>query len=214
MKKLDINTWNRKDHYEIFRKMELPYAGISANLDISKFYQIVKKNNLSFFKCILYAVCRTANEIEEFRYRILEDEVYIIDRVSPSFTLLNDDKTYSYCQSEYDIDFTKFYKELDEKMQSVINKVSVKYENRNDLIYATSIPWVSFTNLLHPVSVNGDSVPRFAIGKYYKDGEKMLLPFSLQIHHALMDGYHMGLYFESIQKLLDNFESVLTYQTL
>lgn len=210
MKKLDIENWNRKDHYEIFKKMELPYAGITANLDISTFYKKVKKNKLSFFKCILYVLTRTANEIEEFRYRIIDDEIYIMDKVSPSFTLLNDNKTYSYCQSEYDFDFSKFYKDLEVKMNEVKNKVSVKYSKRNDLIYATSIPWVSFTNLLHPVCVHGDSVPRFAIGKYYEDREKILLPFSVQVHHSLMDGYHIGMYFEKIQELLNDFDAVLT----
>ena len=51
-----------------------------------------------------------------------------------------------------------------------------------------------------------DSVPRITWGKYFKTADKILMPLSVQAHHALIDGRHMGKYFEKTQELLDNYQ--------
>jgi len=69
----------------------------------------------------------------------------------------------------------------------------------------TSIPWVSFTSFMHPIRLNpADSVPRFAWGKYFKDGDKIKLPLSVQGHHAVMDGIHAARFYDQIQTLLNH----------
>ncbi len=78
-------------------------------------------------------------------------------------------------------------------------------EGREDLIYITCIPWVSFTNLSHTVSLNkDDSIPRFAWGKYFEENGRILMPFSVQAHHSFVDGIHMGRYYDILQKYLDS----------
>jgi chloramphenicol O-acetyltransferase type A len=77
-------------------------------------------------------------------------------------------------------------------------------EGRDDFLYITCIPWVSFTSMSHTIGLNrDDSVPRLSWGKYFRKGEKVLLPFSVQVHHALADGNHVGQYFEKLQDYLD-----------
>jgi chloramphenicol O-acetyltransferase type A len=61
--------------------------------------------------------------------------------------------------------------------------------------------WVSFTSFKHPIhSQPADSVPRFAWGKLFEDGEYFKMP-SVQAHHALMDGVHMGRFFEKCRTI-------------
>ncbi len=63
---------------------------------------------------------------------------------------------------------------------------------------------------MHPIHMNPvDSVPRIAWGKYFKDQDKVMLPLSIQAHHALMDGVHAGRYYEQIQVLMNNPEKYL-----
>ena len=52
---------------------------------------------------------------------------------------------------------------------------------------------------MHPV----DSIPRVSWGKYFEDNGKIKMPISVQVHHAMMDGLHVGRYFEMIQDILD-----------
>jgi chloramphenicol O-acetyltransferase type A len=76
---------------------------------------------------------------------------------------------------------------------------------RDDLLYITSVPWVSFTGMTHPVQMKPvDSIPRISWGKYFEENGRVKLPLSVQVHHALMDGVHVGQYFIKLQELLDN----------
>ncbi len=67
---------------------------------------------------------------------------------------------------------------------------------RDDLLYMTAIPWVSFTSFVHPMRLHpADYVPRFAWGKYFEEGKRLKMPLSVQGHHALLDGIHMGKFY-------------------
>jgi len=41
------------------------------------------------------------------------------------------------------------------------------------------------------------------MGKYNTEGDKMIMPVSVEVHHSLMDGLHVGRYFELFQKYLN-----------
>jgi chloramphenicol O-acetyltransferase type A len=59
--------------------------------------------------------------------------------------------------------------------------------------------------MIHPLDLkNIDSIPRFAWGKFFQEGDRLKIPLSVQAHHALMDGIHMGRYFQIVQDYFDN----------
>ena len=48
-----------------------------------------------------------------------------------------------------------------------------------------------------------DSCPKVTFGKLTaSDGQKMM-PVSVHVHHALMDGFHVGQYLETFQEILN-----------
>ncbi len=51
----------------------------------------------------------------------------------------------------------------------------------------------------HPSNMrSGDSVPKISTGKYFREGEKLMLPISVTCHHGLMDGYHVAKFIETL----------------
>jgi len=78
------------------------------------------------------------------------------------------------------------------------------------LLFITGIPWISFTGLLHPIKLEPtDSVPRIAYGKFFQEGDLLKMPLGVQAHHALIDGIHVGRFYEFVQDCLNNPEDVL-----
>ncbi|MBU1872127.1 chloramphenicol acetyltransferase, partial [bacterium] len=74
---------------------------------------------------------------------------------------------------------------------------------QDNRVYITCIPWISFTGVMHPINLHPvDSVPRLAWGKYVIEKESVKLPYSLQCHHALADGYHAGLFFNRFREII------------
>ncbi len=88
---IDQKTWKRNMHCKIFGNALEPQYCISLELDITHFLKMVKENGYSFTLAFIYAVCRCANGIEEFRYRFLEDKVVLYDTIHTSFTYLDRD---------------------------------------------------------------------------------------------------------------------------
>jgi chloramphenicol O-acetyltransferase type A len=71
----------------------------------------------------------------------------------------------------------------------------------------TAIPWVSFTGFMHPMQLHpADSIPRFAWGKFFQEGDQLKMPLSVQGHHALLDGYHVGKFYQLVQDYFNQFE--------
>lgn len=211
MKKIDLTNWSRKDHYSFFKQLDIPYFNITTDIDISKFYSFIKQEDFSFFKTLLYFVMNTANEIDSFKLRIRDEVIIKHSKISPSFTYLKGEETFNFCYAEYEEDFNYFLKNVEKSINNSTNDlIDSDKEARDDLVYITSIPWVSFKSISHPVNLSpADSVPRISWGKYYKEQELLKLPFSVQVHHALMDGIHVGKYINKLQEKLYNPEEIL-----
>lgn len=206
MKYIDIENWKRKDHYNYFRQLDYPHFNLCGNLDITEFYKYSKENKIPFFIAVLFVATKTANSIKEFKYRIREDKVIEHETVNPSFTVMTEGDVFSFCTSNFVDGFKIFKSNTLNQIENVKNNINIEDEpGRDDLIYITSIPWISFTNITHPIQMNPvDSIPRISWGKYFEEGDKIKLPLSVQAHHALVDGIHVGQFFQTFQEILDH----------
>ena len=208
MKYIDLENWKRKEHYEFFHRMDYPQFNICMNLDVSNFVKFTKQKGLSFYYSMIYASTTVINQVENFKYRIRDDKVVLHDTIHPSFTDMNKDEKddlFKLITVELSNDIYEFEKIAKEESENQYDYFGLdKLIGRDDLIYITCIPCISFTHISHTISLNkNDSVPRISWGKYYKQGEKTLLPFSVQANHSFIDGYHVGCYIERLQKFID-----------
>ncbi|MBT3392222.1 MAG: chloramphenicol acetyltransferase [Chloroflexi bacterium] len=205
MRYLDLENWPRRQHFEMFNTFDYPHFNLTANVDITSLVALAKQTDAPFTVVVVHALARAANEIEEFRYRIRGEKVVVHEIVHPSFTILNDAELFSFCTVEYAPEFGEFHARAIERIAAVkLNPILEDGPGQDDLLFMTGIPWVSFTSMMHPIHMSpADSVPRIAWGKFFDDGGRKKMPVSVQAHHALMDGLHMGRYFMRLQELLD-----------
>lgn len=208
---INLNNWERKKHFEYFSQFDYPHFNVCANLDITRFYRFVKDNTLPFFISFLFAAAKAANDVQEFRYRIRSGQVVVHESVSPSFTVLGENSVFGFCTAEYTSDFPRFKAQAAAGIDAAKRQLSIQDDpGRDDLLFITSLPWVSFTSITLPIQMHPvDSIPRLSWGKYFVEGEKTKIPFSVQAHHALVDGVHVGAYFEKLQTILDHGELYL-----
>lgn len=203
-KEIDVENWNRKTTYEFFKDYEDPFFNITANLDATALYSFCKQNDLSFSLANLFYSLRTANEIREFRFRLLNNKLVEFDKIHATQTILNEDETFSFCyfeSKENVFDFNKAGKTAVERYKR-LKSFDVEAD-RIDLIYYSVIPWISFTSFKHAVRAdNKQTVPRMVFGRMFDDGGRKKIPHSVEVHHALLDGLHVGQYFNRLQ---DNF---------
>ncbi|KPK94328.1 MAG: chloramphenicol acetyltransferase [Anaerolineae bacterium SM23_ 63] len=206
MRRINMQTYPRREHFKVFSAFDQPHFNMCANVDLSTFYPAVKRRGFSFTVALVYVISRASNDIPEFRQRIREGEVIEHEIVHPSGTILVDEDLFSFCTFDYYEDFSEFAPRAAEMIAQVKENLTLKDEpGRDDLLFMTAIPWVSFTSFMHPLHLSpADSVPRFAWGKIFEDGEILKMPLSVQGHHALMDGIHVARYYENVQDYFDH----------
>lgn len=206
MKYIDVSTWKRAMHCEVFRNSIVPQYCVTFDVDITNFLSEIKKRRFSFTFSFVYAVTKCANEIEEFRCQFVEGKPAIFETINTSFTYL--DET------------TELFKVVNVPMQETIEDyvaLAKKTEKNqtdyfispmaNDIYQFSPFPWVSYTHISHTESGKKDNAtPLFDWGKFYEKDGKIYLPFSVQVHHSFVDGVHIGKLAEKLQCYLDSFE--------
>ncbi|MBA3468697.1 MAG: chloramphenicol acetyltransferase [Herpetosiphonaceae bacterium] len=205
MQRIDLETWPRRKHFELYRGMTYPHFSLCAPVDITRFYAATKAAGVSFSIAMTYLLAWVANQRVEFRYRIHGDQVVEHALVHPATTLLTEGDLFSFCTIPYAATWAEFAPGA--AAQIAYTKANPNLEDEpgiDDLLFMTSIPWVAFTNMMHPIDLKpADSVPRIAWGKYTLEAGVWKMPLSVQVHHALMDGIHVGRYFQDVQAALD-----------
>ena len=208
MKKIiDLSTWNRREHFDFFSQFDEPFHGLVVNLDCTWAQEHCKQENFSFFLFYLHQVLKAVNATDAMRYRIEDDQVVDYACIHVSATIERSDHTFAFCSINHQIAFADFSLAAKKAMVSVSESSGLGFNasmQRNDVIHFSAIPWISFTGLTHARHFQQkDSVPKISIGKYFKQGEKLMLPVATYVHHALVDAYHVHQFLQTLESLIN-----------
>ena len=215
IKELNVDTWKRHAQYKFFISYDDPTFNVTANVDVTNLRKYAKDHELSFFLASLFVSTKAVNLVEEFRYRIRGDKVVIHDVINAGSTFLLDDDTFTFAYFDYCDDILQFCKSGRAVLAECKGKGGLDSKGDEDsLIYYSVVPWISFTSLKNPSQKGKNvSIPKIVFGKYFESvvagkehhGEtKLLMPVSVEAHHALMDGFHLGKYYETFQSIVDS----------
>lgn len=208
MKIIDIDNWSRKEHYQFFSKMASPYFGITTEVDCTLAYEKSIEKGYSFFAYYLHKSMVAVNAVEELKYRIIEDQVVSFPTIHAGSTIGREDGTFGFIFVHFSEDFETFNAELQKEIKAVHNSTGLRLNNddiKPDLIRHSTIPWHSFSALLHPTNLdNKESVPKITFGKFNIREGKKYLPVSVEAHHGLLDGFHLAQYFSEFQQQLSS----------
>lgn len=202
---ITLDDWKRKEHFQFFSKFEEPFFGVTINIDCTLAYQQAKEKGNSFFLYYLYRALKAANAIENFRYRIIDKEVYLFDQINASATINRPDETFGFSYMNYDKNEELFYQNAKEEIARVQqSKGLIPAGSGENVIHFSAVPWLDFTSLSHARSFTfPDSCPKISFGKITENNGKKLMSVSIHAHHGLMDGFHIGLFAEKFQELMN-----------
>jgi len=205
---LDIDNWHRRHHFEFFKNYELPFFNLCADVDVSKLNEWSREQGgPSFFLASLYLSLRAANEIEPFRYRLSGDAVVVHEVIHGGSTVMRQDETFGFAYFDFGPSYDQFEVAGLEILAHARNASGPLEDRpeRADLIHYSVIPWVHFTGFMHAQRLGAhDSIPKIAFGKHSDRVGSRMMPVSVEVHHALVDGLDVGRFYECFQSLLDD----------
>ena len=203
MKYIDLETYPRRSHYEFFKAMAYPYVGLTANVDVTNILAAVKKHGGSAFLGYLWVAANAANSVPEFRQRIVDDKIVEFDHCDTAHTVALPDGTFCNCATDCRRSFEEFLAYGAERQEEAKKRHGFVQpgDDETKLMFVSCVPWVSFTQVIQPTPYPADCNPRIVFGKFFKDGEKTMMPLSVQCNHALVDGRHLGAFYQAFDRL-------------
>lgn len=207
-RRLDIESWPRRRHFEFFKDYQQPFFNLCSEVDVSRLFAATRGDRRpSFFLASLYLSLRAANEVEPFRYRLRGEAVVVHEPIHGGSTVLRQDQTFGFAYFDYHPSFAAFAAEATRVLEaagSATGRLEPRPE-RDDLIHYSVIPWVRFTSFAHarrlPAS---DSIPKIVFGRHAEQAGARRMPVSVEVHHALVDGLHVGQFLDRFQSYLDD----------
>ena len=202
---IDLSTWKRREHFEVFKNFDEPLFGITVKVECANAYYKAKLAGYPFSLYYLYLSMKAANEIEEFRYRIEDDKIYCYNSVGAGPTIFRENETYGCGYMPYNNDIEAFMVQAAAEVERVKAEDGLKFTHAGeDILHYSTLPWADFTSVNHArILSRGRSIPKITFGKITRDAKKMWLPVDVHVNHALMDGFHVGKFIERLQQLLN-----------
>lgn len=201
---INLESWNRKEHFIFFSAFDDPFFGITTTVDFTDLFLQSKEQNKSFFLYSVYFLLKCINDTTAFKLRTENERIVLYDKINISPTIGREDGTFGFGFFEYDANLDLFIENAEKEINRVKNSSGLSFsENtgRKDVIRYSALPWFAFSEMKHAGSIKtGDSIPRISTGKLIPENDKFLLPISISAHHGLMDGRDIA---ELIQKIKD-----------
>jgi chloramphenicol O-acetyltransferase type A len=209
---LDTARWARGDAYEFFRRFDKPFFNVCVRLDVAplKAALAASRSPGGVTLACYFVALKLANAHQPFRLRLAGDAVHVHDAVDGSTTVLREDgDSFGFADLEHGDDASAFMRRARVAIEAARNAVAPFEPKPGDVarIYFTALPWLHFTSFSHARrwAADGqrdDSIPRFAFGRIEADGARQWMPMSVEVHHALMDGVHLGRYVQDFEAAL------------
>lgn len=202
---INDNSWERKEYFEhYFSNIPCTYS-MTVKLDITK---IIEKQ-IKLYPTMLYYLTTVVNNHSEFRTDFNKNnEIGIYSELIPCYTVFHKDtETFSNIWTTYTPDLESFYVAYENDLKEFgNNKGMIGKPNMPDNCFTVSmIPWATFEGFNLNLK-NGYTYlrPIFTMGKYYKENGKVILPLSVQVHHAVCDSFHLCRFINELQELINN----------
>ncbi len=197
---IDMATWPRKSQFDFFKQLPAPHFSITASVHVAALVKQREKEGLSFFNAFLYCIMTAANAVPELRLRFRKDTVVEHHVVNASVTVpLNDDR-FAFCGIEYVPEWKAFNASCVDALEKAKqqNRLQEHIDTSDEWIFLSCLPWMNFTALTNPHGGPDDCIPRISWGKLDSQGSNKTIPVSVQVHHALVDGIHVGRFYEAL----------------
>jgi len=211
MKTVTFSDPHRQKHFDFFKQMNHPHFNITVELEMQTFVNFVKDAAIKFTPAMVFAIAKAANAVKEFKWRIRDNKVIEHQQVHPSYAIHTEaSSVFSFCTVTVQDHLLAFLKQAQEVELAMQHNPSFEDEaDRDDYLFLSSTPWFRFTAIQHAMHYHpSDSVPRFTFGKYTKSHKNLMMPLSIQAHHALVNGKEVADFLELLQYYLNEPEGL------
>jgi chloramphenicol O-acetyltransferase type A len=201
---VDLATWGRAAQFALFRGYERPQYSITTRLDVTRLVAR-KADGVSPYRACVFAIGFGLHAVPELRMRLRGAGVVLHDRIALSVTAPRRDGGFNYADLPFDPDFARFDAEATRRLEAAQDRDTLGENDgvQDAVAYLSCLPWLDFTAVDNALRDRDDCIPRVSWGRFTPEGDRTRMAMAIQVHHALVDGEHLGGFFAAVQRALD-----------
>lgn len=203
-KKIDPDTWERKEHFDHFTNTVPCSFSITKEIEITNMLLSAKKLGFKFYPAIIHITASVINVSSNFKVAFNNNhELGYWDYLNPIYTIIDDQsKLFSLCWTQFSVDFKTFHSEFLNDLdvypagRGLLAKPGIPPNN----FIITCIPWTGYSSFsfYFPKKENSLS-PIIMVGKIENRNDRFYIPYTVLVNHATVDGYHLSCLLEEVQ---------------
>lgn len=199
----ELKSFKRIEIFKHYHSCDNPFLIIATSIDVTNIVNYCKINK-NFYATLGYLITKTANKIDNFKYRYNDGKFYYCDEIKSNFTQMRDDESIGY----FDLPATDNYSAYIEKFKEIqnvfMNSSEYLIDNDMDEIWISCVPWFSFSSILTPFN-KSITIPQFTWDKYVQKNNAYFVNLSIMIHHGFADGFHVAQFVKLLQQNINEF---------
>lgn len=200
MKIIKLDSWHRRSQFALFRGMAMPHFSLCAEVDASTLIEELKPAGISPFRSLLWTIMEAANGVPELRTRFRNDEIVEHNLVHARVTVPVGEEQFAFCSIPHSPQWADFNVTSQAAIKTAAAKADRHEKAQGDAwIFLSCLPWVSFTAMTNPLVGPEDCIPRITWGRYQRREGRWKVPVAVQVHHALVDGLHLGRFYQALE---------------
>ena len=208
---IDKETYYRKGVFRHFSKDCKCSISMTARIDVTKLVEYSQKTNTKFYLNFLYILSKVMNLREDYRMGYIgqTEELICYDVINPTQYIFHDDtETCTPVYTIYYEDYNTFYYNAFQDMENA--KKSREYTldmvNHPNWFDASYISWLSYDslNIELPDGYLFFS-PIINWGKYRLENDRLLMPVTVRLNHAIADGYLLANVYRLLEQEIESF---------
>lgn len=104
--------------------------------------------------------------------------------------------------TSFNNEFISFYRDMENALNCYKKNTNFTTEFHNNFFIVSCLPWLNYTSF----NANNEGnitflFPMVTWGKFFEQDNKIIIPLTIQIHHAVSDGYHCSLFFSDVKEI-------------
>ena len=206
--KVDIDEWSRGNLFRFYIEKMRIVMSLTVDINVAPLITYTKKNGLKFYPAMIWVVSKVINSHDEFKYSWDTDGNLIRwDSISPSYTVFNrDDECFSKFVTGYTDDIFEFYQRTVDDQRKYQEERAIIENQPQNFFDVSCLPWVKYKHFdVHVFDEGKFLAPVVTWGKYEVQNGNALMPLTMNIHHAVADGFHLSRFFNEVQELIDSY---------
>ncbi len=208
---IDKETYYRKGVFRHFSEDCKCSTSITSRIDVTELVAYSKKCGTKFYLNFLYILTKVLNSRDDYRMGYLwkTDELICYDVINPTQYVFHEDtETCTPVYTTYSEDYNEFYCNAKEDVERA--KQSREYgldmANHPNWFDASYISWLSYDSLnIELPDGHLFFAPIVNWGKYRMENDRLVMPMSVRLNHAIADGYLVANVFRLVQQEIEIF---------